>query len=106
MEGKTYLEILAEQDTESRQEFQINPKELLVEHNVFDQEVDGDDHHDIDGGDGDDDDDIDGDGGDGDDDDNDIDGDGGDGGDDDDNHARLLKYGYNNYMLFIIYIVC
>jgi hypothetical protein len=45
MEGKTYLEILAEQDTESRQEFQINPKELLVEHNVFDQEVDGDDHH-------------------------------------------------------------
>lgn len=45
MEAKTYLEILAEQDTESRQEFQINPKELLVEHNIFDQEVDGDDHH-------------------------------------------------------------
>lgn len=45
MEAKTYLEILAEQDTESRQDFQINPKDLLVEHNVFDQEVNGDDHH-------------------------------------------------------------
>lgn len=42
---KTYLEILAEQDTEAREEFQINPKELFVEHNRYEQEVNGDDHH-------------------------------------------------------------
>ena len=41
---KTYLEILAEQDTEARIEY-VNPKDLLVEHNVFEQEVNGDDHH-------------------------------------------------------------
>lgn len=41
---KTYLEILAEQDTEAREEFQINPKELFVEHNRYD-EVEAEDHH-------------------------------------------------------------
>jgi len=42
---KTYLEILAEQDTEAREEFQINPKELFVEHNRYDENVKADDHH-------------------------------------------------------------
>jgi hypothetical protein len=41
---KTYLDLLAEQDTEARADY-VNPKDLLVEHNVFDQEVNGDDHH-------------------------------------------------------------
>lgn len=41
---KTYLDLLAEQDTEARSDY-VNPKDLLVEHNVFDQEVEGDDHH-------------------------------------------------------------
>jgi hypothetical protein len=41
---KTYLDLLAEQDSEARTDY-VNPKDLLVEHNVFDQEVEGDDHH-------------------------------------------------------------
>lgn len=45
MAEKTYLQILAEHDTEARQEFQINAKDLFVEHNTYEQEVDGDDHH-------------------------------------------------------------
>lgn len=45
MAEKTYLQILAEHDTEAREEFQINAKDLFVEHNTYEQEVDGDDHH-------------------------------------------------------------
>ena len=41
---KTYLDLLAEQDSEAREDY-VNPKDLLVEQNVFDQEVNGDDHH-------------------------------------------------------------
>jgi len=41
---QSYLELLAEQDSEARTEY-VNPKDLLVEHNVFDHEVDGDDQH-------------------------------------------------------------
>lgn len=47
MENKTYFEILAENDSEARQDYAINPKELFVEHNDVpsDQELEGDDHH-------------------------------------------------------------
>jgi hypothetical protein len=47
MEHKTYLEILAENDSEARQDYTINPKDLFVEHNDVpeEQEIEGDDHH-------------------------------------------------------------
>ena len=47
MEHKTYLEILAENDSEARQDYTINPKDLFVEHNDVpeDQDLEGDDHH-------------------------------------------------------------
>jgi outer membrane protease len=41
---KTYLDLLAEQDSEARTEY-VNPKDLLVEHNVFDQDIEAEDHH-------------------------------------------------------------
>jgi hypothetical protein len=46
MEGKTYLEILAENDEEARQEFDPNAKDLLVSgHTEYEHSVGGDDHH-------------------------------------------------------------
>jgi hypothetical protein len=37
MESKTYLELLAENDAEARQEFEPNAKELFIDHNEYDQ---------------------------------------------------------------------
>jgi len=46
MDGKTYLEILAENDEEARQEFDPNAKDLLVTNvHEYENSVDGDDHH-------------------------------------------------------------
>lgn len=45
MEGKTYLEILAENDSEARQEYSENAKDLLVEHNEYEDTVPPEDHH-------------------------------------------------------------
>ena len=45
MEGKTYLEILAENDAEARQEFEPNAKDLLVQHNEYEDTVEANDNH-------------------------------------------------------------
>ena len=47
MENKTYLEILAENDSVAREDYAINPKELFVEQNDVpsDQELEGDEHN-------------------------------------------------------------
>jgi hypothetical protein len=46
MEGKSYLEILAENDEEARQEFDPNAKDLLVENiHRYQHDVDGDDQY-------------------------------------------------------------
>lgn len=46
MEGKTYLELLAENDEEARKEFEPNAKELLTANFVeYDDQVDGHDAH-------------------------------------------------------------
>lgn len=45
MEGKTYLEILAENDSEARQEYSENAKDLLVEHNEYEDTVQPEEHH-------------------------------------------------------------
>jgi len=47
MEHKTYLEILAENDSEARQDYSINPKDLFVDHNDVpeEEELEGDDNH-------------------------------------------------------------
>ena len=38
MENKTYLEILAENDTDAREDYKFNPKDLFVEHNELEEE--------------------------------------------------------------------
>ena len=38
MENKTYLEILAENDTDARKDYEFNPKDLFVEHNELEEE--------------------------------------------------------------------
>ncbi len=38
MENKTYLEILAENDTDARKDYKFNPKDLFVEHNELEEE--------------------------------------------------------------------
>jgi len=43
MESKTYLELLAENDEEARKEFEPNAKELFIEHNQYEDDVDA--HH-------------------------------------------------------------
>lgn len=47
MEHKTYLEILAENDSEARQDYSINPKDLFVDHNDVpeEQHLESNDHH-------------------------------------------------------------
>jgi hypothetical protein len=45
MEGKSYLEILAENDAEARQEFEPNAKDLLIQHNEYEYTVEAHDHH-------------------------------------------------------------
>jgi len=37
MENKTYLEILAENDTDARKDYEFNPKDLFVEHNELEE---------------------------------------------------------------------
>jgi hypothetical protein len=39
MEGKTYLELLAENDSEARKEFEPNAKELFIEHREYEDDV-------------------------------------------------------------------
>jgi hypothetical protein len=38
MENKTYLEILAENDTDARKDYEFNPKDLFVQHNEIEEE--------------------------------------------------------------------
>ena len=38
MENKTYLEILAENDTDARKDYEFNPKDLFVQHNELEEE--------------------------------------------------------------------
>ena len=38
MENKSYLEILAENDTDARKDYEFNPKDLFVEHNELEEE--------------------------------------------------------------------
>ena len=38
MENKTYLEILAENDTDAREDYKFNPKDLFVQHNELEEE--------------------------------------------------------------------
>lgn len=38
MENKTYLEILAENDTHAREDYKFNPKDLFVQHNELEEE--------------------------------------------------------------------
>jgi hypothetical protein len=38
MENKTYLEILAENDTDAREDYKFNPKDLFVKHNELEEE--------------------------------------------------------------------
>lgn len=45
MEGKSYLEILAENDAEARQEFDPNAKDRLAEQNEYEDNVEPEDHH-------------------------------------------------------------
>jgi hypothetical protein len=45
IQGKSYLEILAENDAEARREFEPNAKDLLIEHNEYEDDVDGNDEH-------------------------------------------------------------
>jgi len=45
MEGKTYLEILAQNDSEARQEYSENARDLLVEHNEYEDNVPPQEHH-------------------------------------------------------------
>jgi hypothetical protein len=45
MEGKTYLEILAENDEEARQEFDPNAKDRLAEQNEYEDNVEPEDKH-------------------------------------------------------------
>ena len=40
MESKTYLELLAENDAEARQEFEPNAKELFIDHGEYEDDVD------------------------------------------------------------------
>jgi len=40
MENKTYLELLAENDAEARKEFEPNSKDLFIEHNEYEDDVD------------------------------------------------------------------
>jgi hypothetical protein len=45
MADKTYLEILAENDAEARQEYEPNAKEFLVAGHEYEDSIDGDDKH-------------------------------------------------------------
>jgi hypothetical protein len=45
MEGKTYLELLAEEDIQARSEYDENAKDLLVEHNTYEDNIPPEDHH-------------------------------------------------------------
>lgn len=38
MENKTYLEILAKNDTDAREDYEFNPKDLFVQHNELEEE--------------------------------------------------------------------
>jgi len=43
MESKTYLELLAENDEEARKEFEPNAKDIFIDHNEYEDDVDA--HH-------------------------------------------------------------
>jgi hypothetical protein len=45
MEGKTYVELLAEEDNQARTEYDENAKDLLVQQNTYEDNIPPEDHH-------------------------------------------------------------